>query len=601
MIPRKLLGMLFIVIFVSCTNDSGSDLNGVVSGDLKQWHRITVTIEGPESGEMLIPNPFLDHRLDVEFTNGEKTCLVPGYYAADGNSAETGAETGNKWRAHFQPDTVGEWRYTAFFRAGIDVAVLDDVTGFEPIICKGSFTIQPTDKTGGDLRAQGSLRYVGGRYLRFAGTGEYFLKGGADSPENFLAYSDFDGTYDAEELNREGEARGEKFIHTYAPHAADWHSGDPVWKNGKGKNIIGALNYLASKGMNSVYFLTMNVEGDGKDVWPWTDYEERYRFDCSKLDQWEIVFSHMDKLGLSQYVVTQETENDQLLDNGELGKQRRLYYRELIARFAHHPALIWHLGEENTNTTEQIMDFCSYIRNLDTYDHPLVVHTFPGEYDAVYSPLLGFSDFEGVSLQTNEVREETAKWIERSGKAGKQWVAFLDEVAHADVGVKPDTDDYRHEDIRINYLWANLMSGGSGAEWYFGYTFPHNDLNCEDWRSRDHMWDMTRYALEFFRANLPFAEMSGHDNLVSGAGNYCLADPGTVYAVYLPNGGTADLNLGDNRETFSVRWFNPRTGNRLSEGTVTHISGSGRISIGSPPEDHDKDWVALIRNTEYNF
>ena len=39
------------------------------------------------------------------------------------------------------------------------------------------------------------------------------------------------------------------------------------------------------------------------------------------------------------------------------------------------------------------------------------------------------------------------------------------------------------------HLWGNLMAGGAGVEWYFGYTFPHNDLNCENWRNRDHMWD----------------------------------------------------------------------------------------------------------------
>jgi len=54
--------------------------------------------------------------------------------------------------------------------------------------------------------------------------------------------------------------------------------------------------------------LTMNIIGDGKDVWPYTDYNERYRFDCSKLDQWEIVFEHMETLGIMAHYVLQETE-----------------------------------------------------------------------------------------------------------------------------------------------------------------------------------------------------------------------------------------------------------------------------------------------------
>ena len=43
----------------------------------------------------------------------------------------------------------------------------------------------------------------------------------------------------------------------------------------------------------------------------------------------------------------EETENEMLLDNGEVGVERRLYYRDLIARFGHHLALNWNLGEEN--------------------------------------------------------------------------------------------------------------------------------------------------------------------------------------------------------------------------------------------------------------
>ena len=44
---------------------------------------------------------------------------------------------------------------------------------------------------------------------------------------------------------------------------------------------------------------------------------------------------------------TQETENEQLLDGGNVGVERKVYYRELIARFGHHLALNWNMGEEN--------------------------------------------------------------------------------------------------------------------------------------------------------------------------------------------------------------------------------------------------------------
>ena len=593
-ILRGLICVIFLNTIFPLTAESAC-----LSGQLKTWHKISLTFDGPASSETADPNPFLDYRLVVTFTKGNKIVEVAGFYAADGNAAQTGAKAGNKWRVHFVPDETGQWFYKVSFRTGKNIAIEDNDQAGKAVSFdgdKGSFIVTKSNKKGRDFRAKGFLRYVGKRYLQFAGAGEFFLKGGADSPENFLAYADFDGTYDKAELKRKGEAAGTKFIHTYAPHVRDWKKSDPTWKDGKGKGMIGALNYLASKGMNSVYFIPYNIDGgDGKDVWPWISPQEKFRFDCSKLDQWEIVFSHMDQLGLMLHIITQEQENDQGLDKGNLGPERKLYYRELIARFAHHLAVTWNLGEENTNTTVQQKAFCKYIKDLDPYDHPVVCHTFPGEYDRVYKPLLGYPYFDGPSLQTNDTHNQTKKWIDESVRSGRRWFVSLDEIGPAHTGVKPDKDDYNHDEVRYKHLWGHLMAGGAGVEWYFGYKFAHNDLNCEDWRSRDRMWDLTRYALEFFHNHLPFTEMYHHDDLTTAKKDYCFAKPGEIYAVYLPQGGTTQLDLGDSKANFTVQWFNPRKGGDLTEGSVTKLKGPGKLSLGNPPPDTNKDWVALIK------
>ncbi len=601
---RVRLIIISLVIFVVCP---GALAKGKVkiTGELKAWHKVTLTFDGPKTSEDATPSPFLDYRLNVFFTKGDECYIVPGYYAADGNAAQTSAISGNKWRVHFAPDCSGRWTYIVSFRIGPDIAISTEPGAGSPVSfdgLTGMIDVAVTDKRGRDFRSKGMLKYVGERYLQFAETGEYFIKAGADSPENFLAYFEFDGTYDTGGLKREGEAKGEKFLHRYGPHEKDWCPGDPVWKDGKGKNIIGALNYLASKGMNSVYFVTYNVDGgDGKDVWPWIRPDEKLRFDCSKLDQWEIVFSHMDKLGLMLHVVTQEQENDQGLDGGGLGIQRKLYCRELIARFGHHPGLVWNLGEENTNTDSQRKAFASFFKSNDPYRHPVVVHTFPKKYDEVYNPLLGYTDFDGASLQMNRTgsatHSETIKWVERSALHRRRWFVCLDEFGEGSNGVKPDADDPEHDEPRKNCLWGNLMAGGAGCEWYFGYKFPHNDLNCEDWRSRDRMWDLTRYALEFFNNYLPFNQMSPDDSLVSVG--WCLAKPGEIYAVYLPDGGTTNLNLAVG--SYTVQWYNPRTGGKLQKGSVTKVIGPGAVSLGNPPKDGEKDWTILCKNENSRF
>ncbi len=598
------------VLLPFLTFESGASAAApALTGDLEEWHALTISFEGPEAGEAppgarADPNPFRDFRLLVTFRHpaSGRSYRVPGSFAADGDAGRTGASRGRVWRVRFMPEGTGEWTWKASFRKGPGIAVRDDDRESEPIDpdgAGGSFRIEPSDKTGRDFRRHGRLEWAGGRYLRFAGSGERFIKGGADSPENFLACSEFDGTASlkAGAGGRPGEARPSP-LHRYLPHVRDWREGDPTWGGGKGKGIIGALNYLAGKGMNSVYFLTMNVGGDGDDVWPWTDPLDPSSFDVAKLDQWEVVFSHMTRLGLALHVITQETENDRLLDGGELGPDRKLYYRELIARFAHHPALVWNLGEENTNPTPRRKAFASWIKAHDPYRHPIVVHTFPPAKEEVYAPLLGFEDLDGPSLQVADqvdVHAETLRWIDRSAGAGRPWFVCLDEIGPADVGVKPDADDPGHDGVRRHSLWGNLLAGGAGVEWYFGYKFAHNDLDCEDWRSREKMWDQTRIALEFFQRHLPFWEMRHGDELASTGGGFCLAKPGEVYALYLPEGGTAELDLGESSGTFRVSWLDPRSGGDLQEGPVREARGPGKVSLGPPPAEREKDWVALVR------
>jgi hypothetical protein len=199
----------------------------------------------------------------------------------------------------------------------------------------------------------------------------------------------------------------------------------------------------------------------------------------------------------------------------------------------------------------------------------------------------------------------TTTWLARSAAAGRPWAAFLDEIGPAKVGVKPDSDDPDHDDVRRHALWAPLMAGGSGAEWLFGLGLPHHDTNCEDFRSRDRMWDQTRWALEFFRAYVPVRQTTPAPELVTPAGStFCLAKPGSVYAVYVPEGGPCSLTLEPGR--YQVHWYNPRTGGALLTGSVTTVEGPGTASLGSPPaptapapaQAQAGDWAILVRRLD---
>ena len=580
----------------------GTDQDGVLTGEARKWHKLSLTFTHDtvlsETGPL---NPFLDARLVVYFLHESGSLrTVPGFFAADGNAAETGATSGDKWRVNFSPDLAGAWFYLASFRGGTEVAIKPSLTAGVPLSfdgANGSFFVEAHDPNAPGFLGKGRLKYVGAHHLQFAETGEYFLKGGAGSPENFLGYYEFDGTSDtggtSSDLNNFGYFDG---LHHYDAHLGDYVDlGVPLWQGNKGRRIFGALSYLSSQGVNSLYALSYNVDGgDGREVWPWVTPSDKEHFDVSKLAQWERTVDHMSRAGIVWHVITQEFENDHALDGGELGTHRSLYYRELVARFAHSLGLVWNLGEENTNTPEQRRAFADGIRALDPYRHPITVHNVVGDLAGTFGTLLG-THLELVSLQGDPTMTppRARQLVLDSADAGRPWVVNFDEQTPAFEGVPPDSVDFWHGLHRRESLWPMLMGQGGGCEWYFGYGHPHSDLDLEDFRSRENLWVLTRLAREFVRDHVPFWDMDHADSLASGVDPSVLAKRGEFYLVYVPFGGSVTLDLQAHTGPFRVSWFDARNGGSVVDGAVTQVSGPGTVSLGSAPSS--ADWVAWVR------
>ena len=571
-----------------------------VSGALERWHKVTLTQAGPGATELSDPNPFTSYRFQVLFeAPSGRTLSVPGYFAGDG----AGAASGNSWQAHLSPDETGTWTYTVSMRAGTGIAVdLDQTTGsslapFDGV--SGSFVVTETSATTPDLRAHGAIRNRGHHYLTDA-FGRPWLKSGPNIPENFLGYVGFDNT-------TIGSNR-----HSFAAHVVDWRAGDPDWSSGgssnAGRAIIGALNYIAERGVSSLYFLPMNIGGDGQDTFPTLGPQIKDRFDLSKLWQWDVVLQHANERGIFLHFVLAETEsaNENYHDNGTLGPERKLFYRMLHARFGYLNGSQWNLGEENDYSNTLRREFADYLKAVDPYDRPVTHHSKSGQYN-VYLPLLGEGDFDMTSFQggasNTQIFDLMKSWREQSAAVGEPWVASFDEPQKIENDPTDQSDGYPHG--RRNKMWPALVGGGGGFEWYVqqdggGHSF---DQAIDDFSEMETALLWTGYALDFF-AGLPLLDMQPDRDLVDASTSqaYALARAGEVYAVYAGQDSdsmTLDLSAGSDSRSFDVRWFDPRNGT-WHDGSVPIVQGGATRSLGSPPSSPADDWAVLVTLIDSN-
>ena len=576
--------------------------DAAVTGERKVWHAITVTFSGPATGEDATPNPFRDYRLNVTFSHaasGEQLHRAgllrrrrPRCRDVRARRATSGACTSRRiakasgataLRSALAATSPSAWN-PAQARRRPSTA--------HPAL---SACLAPTRKAP-DFRAKGLLQYVGGHYLRHAGSGEYYLKGGADSPENFLAYADFDGTFDTDADSGSYREVG-IFLHKYGPHEKDWRPGDPTWKGGKGKGIIGALNYLAGKGMNSVYFLTYNLDGgDGRDTWMWTGPNVSDRFDVSKLAQWDIVFDHMDRLGLMLHVVTQETENDRALGGGPgLNPIRMLYYRELVARFAHHLAVDLEpgRGEQHLGCRSQgHRPLHPGARSLPPPDH----RAYPREQGAgVLQRHPGRSllrgDFHPGLHGPVQPRGHRVAAAFRRGRTEVGHLRRRAEPVHAwraarrrrprsrrtapagALGQPHGRRRWRRVVLRqqVRRTWTSTARTGARAT--ACGTRPATPWNSSASIFRSGRWNpTTRWPPALRRACWPSPALCTLSTCRREA-----APPSTSPAALTPCVGTTRA-----------------AGGALLTGSVSSVQGKGPVSLGLPPSDPSQDWAVLV-------
>ena len=499
-----------------------------VSKSYPKWSTIELTFPGPPSEARGTPNPFAV-RLDATFTGPRgKSYRVPGFYAGDGQ----GGENGHLWKVRFSADEVGTWKYVT----KSSDSRLDKHSG------QFAVTDVPADAQG--FWKWGRLEAVGTpenkiRYLKFR-DGPYWLKAGCDDPENFL------GHYEN--------------YNTLAKRKA-------------------AVDYLAEAGINSLYIMLHNIDGDDKDVWPWlgkTPKEAKAnggknaRFDIAKLREWRELFEHMQSRGVVPYLILED-------DSAWKGYDHDRYYREIIARFGDLPAVVFNLGEEHNEnyTLREGLALAKRFKELDPYKHPLGIHNVNRPSDAyIDSP-----DVDLTSIQTGQPgRPSAVKYAVEHNQIAVDWIARCKARGRRVLVV--NFDEGRPEYDRRAW-WSAYMGGGV---WEAHVTEPY-DRPYSAWATT---WKELGGARAFMES-LPFAEMQPHNDLITNGQAFCLAQPGKAYAVYLPQGGSFSIRLAEGKN-YTAAWWNPANG-KNGDFEKEHAVAGGHHTFQAPTAG---DWGVRI-------
>lgn len=482
------------------------------AGSVAKWSKLELEFTGPASTGMSdTQNPF-KILVDVTFVGPSgRNYVVPAFYDGDGN----GGLDGNVWRVRFSPDQTGTWTYTT--------------ASAEPLLDGHSGSFDVTNPVGcssyvagglPDFACVGRLEYAGEHYPKFA-DGAYWLKGGADDPEDFLGPGVTVGFATKEE----------------------------------------AVDFLADHAVNSMYIMLQNVDGDGRNVWPWVGSSQTQakanheHFDVAKLGEWEQLFSYIQSSGLVLHLVLED-------DSGWAGFNRSMYYREMIARFAHHNGIIWNIAEEyqENYSSDQVKSFAQMLRGLDPYGHPITVH-HAGSTSA-WDPFLGDARLDLTSFQTSKTPQNptAASWFAAVENSGRVIPISFDETGKL---AASDRDLARH------ILWSVYLGGGM----FELHTSPLTEY--QDFAA--HFDDMTR-ARSLIEQHPYWQLQPANEILISGSA-YIFADAGELYMSYLPTGGSVHLDLSAAPGTFQAVWFDPASGAYSASSTV---SGGGVVLFTSP-------------------
>ena len=312
------------------------------------------------------------------------------------------------------------------------------------------------------------------------------------------------------------------------------------------------------------------------DVGHWRKYERLLRYAREK----DVIVSVIFFIGGQVLPTPFEAYSDEELH----------FYRYGVARFGAFSNVTWDLGNEH-NFHREYPKWCDWlgpkINEWDPYDHLNSAHNkvyrTPGKtWNGMQLIQRWDAGQNGYMLEHRDAQAGTGRIIPQ----------INEEYGYQDLWEK--YPGHRAAETRRRLAWEISMAGcyqttGETANRGTGFA-PDSGGGWVNGRGDDSMKMLEGYGhmVDFF-TSFEWWKAQPRNDLVEG-GAMCLAEVGSVYAVYVPSPTAVTVRLEEGK--YRARWFNPRSG-AWSDIEVAR----GPIWLSPRPADTG-DWALLLERDD---
>ena len=504
---------------------------------------VAIKVDQPDA-----KNPFTDVTVEGEFrkTTGNQHAAITGF---------CDSTDGRLFRIRFMPSAAGDYRYSVSYRQG------DFVQSH-----RGAFNAV-------DRKRRGILRVDAKHPWHFIweGTGEHYFFNGTTA---YMLMGWKDEAVIRQSIDRLARLRVNRarVLLNGRPSMSLW--GEPIVP---GDEFSLSINPWPAKRPDDLSY-------------PGFDYT---RFDISHWQKFERLLRHARQRDFIVSVVLDW--NDSREHPQSASEDEKRYYRYAAARLAAFSNITWDLGDDISLFRSLVWahEMGTFLQKCDPYHHLATDHPTDNSQQDRTAEWFGFTSFQewsrpqhGWMLKQREIQEKTGRIIPQTNEEYgyedhyPKWARYGPPTASA--------DNMR----RIG--WEIAMAGcyqttGETARRGTGY-WPDTGGGWVNGRGDDSMTMLAGYArVVDFLTSFDWWKADPHDELVNH-GAFCLAEPGEVYAVYLPRGGDVSIRLDAGH--YEAHWFNARTGE------VTKLPPAEGPAWTSPPSPDQSDWALLLRRVD---